>query len=106
MIINSGGIVVEINQFVPEEKFSLNMLGLSFISDLDLGSYITSIAKTGSRKIGALILIILLNFFLQKLCSNAINMLFDQACNTAAKFKLVLQNASYTCSKQASETSL
>ena len=31
------------------------MLGLTFFSKLDLGSYIISIAKTGSKKIGALI---------------------------------------------------
>ena len=31
------------------------MLGLTFFSKLDWGSYITSIAKTASRKIGALI---------------------------------------------------
>ena len=32
------------------------MLGLSFFSKLDLVSYIISIAKTASKKIGALIL--------------------------------------------------
>ena len=31
------------------------MLGLTFSSKLDLGSYIISIAKTASKKIGALI---------------------------------------------------
>ena len=31
------------------------MLGLTFFSKLDQGSYVISIAKTGSKKIGALI---------------------------------------------------
>ena len=39
---------------VFEEKSSLKMLGLSFSSKLDWGSYIISINKTASRKIGAL----------------------------------------------------
>ena len=40
---------------VLEEKSSFKMLGLSFSSKLDWGSYITSITKTASKKIGALI---------------------------------------------------
>ena len=40
---------------VLEEKSSFKMLGLTFSSKLDWGSYIISIAKTASRKIGALI---------------------------------------------------
>ena len=35
-----------------EEKSSFKMLGLTFSSKLDWGSYIISIAKTGSKKIG------------------------------------------------------
>ena len=38
-----------------EEKTSFKMLGLTFPSKLDWGSYIVSIAKTASKKIGALI---------------------------------------------------
>ena len=38
-----------------EEKASLKMLGLTFSSKLDWGSYIICIVKTASRKIGALI---------------------------------------------------
>ena len=41
--------------FVLEEKTSFKMLGLTFSSKLDCGSYIVSIAKTASKKIGALI---------------------------------------------------
>ena len=40
---------------VLEEKTSFKMLGLTFSSKLDWGSYIVSIAKTASKKIGALI---------------------------------------------------
>ena len=40
---------------VLEEKSHFKMLGLTFSSKLDLGSYIISIAKTASKKIGALI---------------------------------------------------
>ena len=40
---------------VLEEKSSFKMLGLTFSSKLDWGSYIISIAKTVSKKIGALI---------------------------------------------------
>ena len=40
---------------VLEEKFSFKMLGLTFSSKLDWDSYIISVAKTTSKKIGALI---------------------------------------------------
>ena len=40
---------------VYEEKSVFKMLGLSFSSKLDWGSQILSIAKTASKKIGALI---------------------------------------------------
>ena len=38
-----------------EEKSSFKMLGLTFSSKLDWGSYIISIAKSASKKIGAFI---------------------------------------------------
>ena len=40
---------------VAEEKSSFKMLGLSFSSNLDWGSYFISITKTASKKIGAVI---------------------------------------------------
>ena len=40
---------------ILEEKSSFKMLGLTFSSKLDWGSYIISTAKTASKKIGALI---------------------------------------------------
>ena len=39
---------------VLEEKSSFKMLGLTFSSKLDWGSYIISIAKSASKKVGAL----------------------------------------------------
>ena len=53
---NSNGYIdVKMDESVLEEKLSLKMLGLTFSSKLDWGSYIISIAKTASKKIGALI---------------------------------------------------
>ena len=52
---NNGSIDVRMDGSVLEEKSSLKMLGLTFSSKLDWGSYIISIAKTASKKIGALI---------------------------------------------------
>ena len=43
------------NGSVLDEKSSFKMLGLTFSSKLDWGSCIISIAKTASKKIGALI---------------------------------------------------
>ena len=43
------------DESVLEEKTSFKMLGLTFSSKLDWGSYIVSIAKIASKKIGALI---------------------------------------------------
>ena len=48
---NSGSIDVKMDGSVLEEKSSFKMLGLTFSSKLDWGSYIISIAKTGSKKI-------------------------------------------------------
>ena len=53
---SNGSIDVKINGSVLEEKSSFKMLGLIFSSELDWGSYIISIAKNASKKIGALIL--------------------------------------------------
>ena len=53
--INTGSIDVKIDRSVLEEKLSFKMLGLTFCSKLDWGSYIISIGKTSSKKIGTLI---------------------------------------------------
>ena len=52
---NNGSIDVKIDGSVLEEKSYFKMLGLTFSSKLDWGFYIISIAKTASKKIGALI---------------------------------------------------
>ena len=52
---NNGSIDVKMDGSVLDEKSSFKMLGLTFSSKLDWGSYIISIAKTASKKIGALI---------------------------------------------------
>ena len=53
---NSTGVIdVKMKGSVLEEKSTFKMLGLTFFSKLDWGSYIISIAETASKKIGALI---------------------------------------------------
>ena len=52
---NNGSIDVKMDGSVLEEKSSFKMLRLTFSSKLDWGSYIISIAKTASKKIGPLI---------------------------------------------------
>ena len=52
---NTGAIDVKMYESVLEEKTSFKMLRLTFSSKLDWVSYIVSIAKTASKKIGALI---------------------------------------------------
>ena len=52
---NTGAIDVNMDGSVLDEKTSFKMLELTFSSKLDWGSYIVSIAKTSSKKIGALI---------------------------------------------------
>ena len=52
---NTGAIDVKMDGSVLEEKKSFKMLGLTFSSKLAWGSYIVSIAKTASKKIGAVI---------------------------------------------------
>ena len=52
---STGAIDVKMDGSALEEKSSFKMLGLTFSSRLDCGSYIICIAKTASKKIGALI---------------------------------------------------
>ena len=52
---STGAIDVKMDGSILEEKTSFKMLGLTFSSKLDWGSYIVSIAKAASKKIGALI---------------------------------------------------
>ena len=52
---NTGAIGVKMDGSVLEDKSSFKMLGLTFSSKLDWGSYTISIAKTSSKKIGGVI---------------------------------------------------
>ena len=52
---NTGATDVKMNGSVLEKKSSFKMLGLTFSSNFDWGSYIISIAKTDCNKIGTLI---------------------------------------------------
>ena len=52
---NTGAIDLKMDGSVLGVKTSFKMLGLTFSSKLDWGSYIVSIAKTASKKTGALI---------------------------------------------------
>ena len=52
---NIGAIDVKMDECVLEEKSSFKMLVLTFFSELGWDSYIISIAKTVSKKVGALI---------------------------------------------------
>ena len=52
---NTVSMDVKMDGSLLEEKSSFKKLGLTFSSKLDEGSYIISIAKTVSKKIGALI---------------------------------------------------
>ena len=53
--INTGAIDLKIDGSVLEEKSPFKILGLSFSSKLDWGSYLISIANTVSKKIRAFI---------------------------------------------------
>ena len=52
---NNGAVGVKMDGCFLEEKSSFKMLGLTLFSKLNWDSYIISIAKTASKKIGALI---------------------------------------------------
>ena len=65
---NNGSIDVKMNESVLEEKLSFKMLGLTFSSKLVWSSYIISIAKAASKKIGALIPSMNLLSLLRLLC--------------------------------------
>ena len=61
----SFAIDMKMDGSVFEEESSFNMLWVTFSSKLDWGTYIISMAKTASKKIGALIII--RSFFLLRL---------------------------------------
>ena len=78
------------DRIVLEEKLSFKMQGLTFSSKLDWGSYIISIAKTASKKIGALTRSM-------TRCSVSLNLPYDHAWNTVLTSGLVLLDAAWNC---------
>ena len=92
---NTGAIDVEMNGSVLEEKTSFKMLGLAFSSELDWGSYIFSIAKTASKKIGALIRST--KFLSPEVALYLYNLPCDHTWNTVAMSELVLLVATWNC---------
>ena len=72
------------------KKSSFKMLGLSFASKLDWGSYIISVAKTASKKIGALI-------HSMKFVSPEVNLPYAHVWNTVVTSGLVPLVATWNC---------
>ena len=89
---NTSAIDVKRDQLVPEEKSTFKMLGFSFSSKLDWGSYIISIAKTSSKKIETLI-----RFMKFLLLCISVNLLYGLAWNTVVMTVLVLLAATWKC---------
>ena len=71
------------------------MLGLTFSSKLEWGSYIISIAKTASKKVRNLIHSI--KFFSCGLLCISINLTFSYAWNTLVMSRLVFLVATWNC---------
>ena len=84
---NTGSTDLKMDESFLEEKSSFKMLGLTFSPKLDWGSYIISIAKTASKKIGALIRSI--SFFLLRLLCISINLPYTHVWNTVVMSGLV-----------------
>ena len=98
---NAGAIDMKMDGSVLEEKWSFQMVRLTFSSKLDWGSYIISIAKT-PRKFEPWF--ILWSFFLRRLFCMSINLPYAYAWNIAVMSGLVLLVATWNCwiSKQKS----
>ena len=92
---NTGSIDVKMDESVLDKKSSFKMLGLTFSSKLDWGSYIISIAKTSSKKIGALIHSI--SFFLPRLLCISINLPYTHVWNTVVTSWQVPLVATWNC---------
>ena len=91
---NTGAIDVKMDGSVLEEKSSFKMLGLTFSSKLDWGSYIISIAKTASKKIGVLIRSMK---FLSSEIALYLNLPYGHVWNTVVMFGRVLLAATRNC---------
>ena len=92
---NTGAIDVKMDGSVLEEKSFFKMLGLTFFSKLDWGSYMISIAKTVSKKIGALIHS--MKFLSPEVALYLYISHIQPSWNTVAMFELVLLVATWNC---------
>ena len=92
---STGAIDVKMEGSVLEEKF-FKMLGLTFSSKLDWGSYIVSIAKTTSKKIGTLIHSMK---FISPEVYFSTNLPYSHVWNTIVMFGLLLLVATWNCWK-------
>ena len=89
---NNGSIDVKIDGSVLEVKSYFKILGLTVSSKLDRGSYFISIAKTASKKIGALI-----HFFLLRFLSVSINVPYAHIWSTVVMYGLVPLVVTWNC---------
>ena len=92
---NIGAIDVKMDGSVLEKKLSFKMLGLSFSSKLDWGSYVISVTKTASKKIRALICSV--KFLSPEVALYSINLPYDHVWSTVAMSGLVLSAATWNC---------
>ena len=76
-----------------DEILSFEMLGLTFSSKLDWGSYIISIVKTAFKKIGALIR----SIKLLRLLSVSINLSYAHVSNAVITSRLMPVVATWNC---------
>ena len=86
---NTGAIDMKMDRSVLQEKSSLKMLGLTFSSILDWGSYIISIAKNVSNKIRVSFSLVAL--YLYK------STVYGHTWNTVVMSGLVLPGANWNC---------
>ena len=92
---NTGSIDLKMDGSDLEDKSSFRMLGLVFSSKLDWGSCIISIAKTGSKKVGAIIHS--MKIFLLRLLCISINLPYTHIWNTVVMSGLVPLVATWNC---------
>ena len=92
---NSGSVDVKMDGTVLEEKSYFKMLGLTFSTKLNWGFYIISIAKTASKKIGALIRS--MKFFPPRLPCISINLPYAHVSNNVVVSGLLPLVATWNC---------
>ena len=90
---NTGAIDVKIDASLREGKSSFKVLELTFSSKLYWGFYIISMAKTASKKIGALIHS--MKFLFAEVALYLYNLPYDHAWSTVAMARLVLLVATW-----------